>query len=336
MSEVLINVTRGSLVESIHRGDAVAVDNTGKILYQIGDPYKITYLRSSAKPLQTINVFLSGAVDRYKFEDKEISIMCASHYCEDFHLKAIDSMLHKMDLTLDDLDCGSIYSLSPKYYEVQLREKHILTQANNDCSGKHCGMLASCLSKGYSIKNYTKFEHEVQKDILNVLAYMCELEPEKISIGVDGCTVPVHAMPIYNMALGFAKLTNPENLPPEYKSACERIFRAMNNAPEMVSGTDGFCTELIKQTNGKLVGKLGAEGIYCLGIKGRNIGLAVKIEDGDVTRAINPAVMKCLKDMDVLESKELESLEKFTKIPNYNNKKEIIGYAEPSFKLNVF
>ena len=100
MSEVLINVTRGPVVESMHRGDAVAVDNKGKILYQIGDPYKVTYLRSSAKPLQTINVFLSGAVDKYKFDDSEISIMCASHYCEDFHLKVIDSMLEKLGLTL--------------------------------------------------------------------------------------------------------------------------------------------------------------------------------------------------------------------------------------------
>lgn len=334
MSEVLINVTRGPVVESMHRGDAVAVDNKGKILYQIGDPYKVTYLRSSAKPLQTINVFLSGAVDKYKFDDSEISIMCASHYCEDFHLKVIDSMLEKLGLNLNNLDCGSIYSISPKHYERQLKENHVLTQANNDCSGKHCGMLASCLVKGYSLENYTKFEHELQKDILTSLSYMCEIEPDKISIGVDGCTVPVHAMPIYNMALGFAKLANPENLDSDYKAACERIFDAMNNSPEMVSGTDGFCTELIRHTNGKLVGKLGAEGIYCIGIKGKNIGLAVKIEDGNYSRAINPAVMKCLEDMQVLEPSELENLKSFSKVSNYNNKNEVIGYIEPCFEFN--
>lgn len=333
MYEVLINVTRGPIVESMHRGDAVVVDNKGKILYQIGDPYKETYLRSSAKPLQTINVFLSNAVEKYNFTDKEIAIMCASHYCEDFHINTVKGMLEKLGLTVDDMDCGSIYSISPKYYEKQLRENHKLTQANNDCSGKHSGMLASCLAKGYPIENYTKLEHPVQQDISKCMSKMCEIPVDKMHYGVDGCTVPVHAMPIYNMALGFAKLANPEDLEEDYKNACERIFTAMNNAPEMVAGTDGFCSELIKYTNGKLIGKLGAEGVYCIGIKGKNMGLAVKIEDGNYSRAIDPAVMRCLEDLNVLEPHELEALKAFAKIPNYNNKNEVVGYVEPCFNL---
>lgn len=333
MSEVLINVTRGPIVESMHRGDAVVVDNKGKILYQIGDPYKETYLRSSAKPLQTINVFLSGAAKKFNFTDEEIAIMCASHYCEDFHIKVIENMIKKMDLSLDNINGGNIHSISPKYYETQLRENHVLTPANNDCSGKHSGMLASCLAKGYGVENYTELEHPVQQDISNCLAKMCEIPVEKMHFGVDGCTVPVHAMPIYNMALGFAKLANPEDLEEEYKAACERIFTAMNNAPEMVSGTDGFCSGLIKHSGGKLIGKLGAEGVYCIGIKGKNIGLAVKIEDGNYSRAIDPAVMRCLEDLNVLEAHELEALKGFARFPNYNNKNEVVGYVEPCFNL---
>ena len=311
MSEILVHVTRGPLVESIHRGDAVVVHKNGQIIKSIGDPNKVTYIRSAGKPIQALNVVLSGAADRYEFTDAELSIMCASHYGEAFHRETILSILRKINLPLSALQCGTTLSIKPEYARELIASHFELGPYNSDCSGKHTGMLATCLKKGYELENYVSLEHPVQQDILNIVAAMCELPEAEILIGIDGCSVPVHGMPLYNMALAYAKLANPQDLEPSMQDACERVFTAMNAAPEMVAGTDGFCTELIRHTNGKLIGKLGAEGVYCIGIKGRDLGFAVKIEDGNYSRALSPAVMRCLEDLEVLDVGERDALRRF-------------------------
>ena len=335
MSEILINVTRGPLVECCHRGDAVVVNKKGKVLAYIGDPYKVTYIRSAGKPLQALNVLLSGAAKRFDFNDAEIAIMCASHYGEAFHRTTVEGIMNKIGLGINSLLCGS--TLSIKYdYALELVADHFkLNPTNTDCSGKHAGIIATCVHKGYSFNDYCRENHRVQKEILSVVSNMCEISQDKIYIGVDGCGVPVHGMPLYNMALGFARLSNPEELCDEYKTSCDRIFKAMNNHPEMLAGTDGFCTELIKNTQGKLIGKLGAEGVYCIGVKGKDIGLAIKIEDGNYSRALWPAVIRCLEDLNVLDDSELTALEKFRELPNLNNTNDVVGKVYPVFKLKT-
>lgn len=334
MSEILLQVTRGTLVENIHRGDIAVVGRNGELLYYKGDALKLTYIRSALKPIQTLNVFMSGAEEMYHFRDEEISLMCASHYGQDFHREVVDSILDKIGLRMENLLCGATYSLKQEYRTAQIAEHVELTPANTDCSGKHGGMLAACLAKGYSIENYNSQDHPVQKDIKKIISDFCEIEEEKIIIGVDGCGVPVHGMPLYNAALGFAKLSCPDGLEPKLRDSCERIFTAMNNAPEMVAGTEGFCTELIKNTNGKLIGKLGADGVYCIGVKGMNIGIAVKIEDGNYIRAIPPVVMRCLEDLGVLSDSEIESLEPFRKGYIINNLNSIVGEVNAVFHLD--
>ncbi len=333
MSEAFVNVTRGPIVESIHRGDAVAVNAQGKILAFAGDPYKETYIRSAGKLFQSINVFLSGAAERFSFTDPEIAIMCASHYGEDFHRAVIAGILVKIGLPMDALQCGSTWSIKPDYARAQAAANTILCPSNNDCSGKHAGMLAACLVKKYPVSDYTLASHPLQADILAIIAGICGIDRAKIKIGVDGCSVPVHGMPIYNMALGFARLANPTELEPATASACDRIFQAMNRAPEMVAGTGGFCTELMRHTHGKLVGKLGAEGIYCIGVKDCNIGLAIKIEDGNYSRSLNPAVMRCIEDLDLLTKEELDALESFRNPEIKNGVGMTVGSVSPCFHL---
>lgn len=334
MSAALLEVTRGPLVENIHRGDIAVVGRNGKLLYYKGDPYKVAYVRSALKPIQTLNVFSSGADNKFHFDDEEISIMCASHYGEDIHRKVVERILEKLGLNMNDLLCGSTYSLKQEYRNEQIAGHAVLTPANTDCSGKHGGMLAACLAKGYSIEGYNLEEHPVQRDIKKIVSSFCEVEEEKIAIGIDGCGVPVHGVPLYNAALGFAKLACPDGLEPDLKYSCERIFSAMNNAPDMVAGPGGFCTELIKKTNGKLIGKLGADGVYCIAVKGLDIGIAVKIEDGNYNRAIPPVVMRCLEDLSVLSSSEVESLDSFRKGLIVNNLNNVVGQVNPVFHLN--
>lgn len=332
MSEILVNVTRGPLVESIHRGDIAVVDSKGKLLYSTGDPYKVTYMRSAAKPIQTLNVIISGAADKFNLNDKELAIMCASHYGEDFHRKVIEGIMKKIGLPICNLLCGATLSLSTEYTKELLWNHAKLNPTNTDCSGKHAGMLAVSLLKGYSVNDYNLETHPVQKELKKMTSEICEIEEEKISIGTDGCTVPVYGIPLYNMALGFAKIANPDGLSDKYKIACRRIFKAMNDWPEMIAGTDGFCTELIKNSHGKLIGKLGAEGVYCIGVKGMDLGIALKIEDGSY-RAVWPAVMKCLEELKILEDSELNALDRFRKGKNLNNIKVQVGEVKSVFNL---
>ncbi|GIW48656.1 MAG: asparaginase [Caloramator sp.] len=324
MSEIFVEVTRGPLVECVHRGDAVVVDKTGKVLAYSGDAYKLTYIRSAAKPIQTMNVILSGAADRFNFNDKEIAIMCASHYGEEFHINTLNEMLKKINIKKEALLCGETYSINQAYRHKQLKENHSITTLNSDCSGKHIGVVATCLHKGYGLIDYNTKEHPVQKDTLEVVAKVCDINKDKIIIGVDGCSVPVFGMPIYNMALGYARMVTGYGLNEEYKAAAERVYNSMVAHPEMVAGTNGFCTELIKAAGGKLIGKLGAEAVYCIGIKDLGIGIAVKIEDGNY-RALYPAVMKILEDLKILNYNEINRLLNFKNPPNLNNKGVKVG-----------
>ncbi|WP_027307946.1 asparaginase [Caloramator sp. ALD01] len=324
MSEIFVEVTRGPLVECVHRGDAVVVDKTGKVLAYSGDAYKLTYIRSAAKPIQTMNVILSGAADRFNFNDKEIAIMCASHYGEEFHINTLNEMLKKINIKKEALLCGETYSINQAYRHKQLKENHSITTLNSDCSGKHIGVVATCLHKGYGLIDYNTKEHPVQKDTLEVVAKVCDINKDKIIIGVDGCSVPVFGMPIYNMALGYARMVTGYGLNEEYKASAERVYNSMVAHPEMVAGTNGFCTELIKAAGGKLIGKLGAEAVYCIGIKDLGIGIAVKIEDGNY-RALYPAVMKILEDLKILNYNEINRLLNFKNPPNLNNKGVKVG-----------
>ncbi len=259
-----------------HSGIVAVCNAKGELVAWAGEPDTVTYMRSAAKPIQALNIFLSGAQERYQFDQKELSIACASHYGEEFHQKTILGMLEKLGLDLSDLLCGNTYSISEEVKNKQLREHFKLDNYNSDCSGKHCGFLAACLVRGYSIKGYNSPDHPLQKDILQVMSEVCQVPAEEIPIGVDGCSVPVHALPVKNMAIGFAREANPEYLPEKYREGAGKLYDAMNAHPEMVAGTHGFCTELMEKTHGKLFGKLGAEGVYCIGIRDKNLGIAVK------------------------------------------------------------
>ena len=333
MSEVLLNLTRGNIPESIHRGDIVVVDNNGKYLAVYGDAHKFTFMRSSAKPFQAMEVVLSGAYNKYQFTDAEISIMCASHYGEEFHVNTVKSILNKIGLDEKYLLCGNSTSLSSSY-AFELASKNINPRPFfNDCSGKHSGMLSVCKYLNYSINDYLNINHPLQLKIKKNFAEYTEFDESKIVVGIDGCSAPVFALPLYNMALAYAKLsTIPSDMSDELVNASNVIRNAMINAPEMLAGTNGFCTELIKISNGKLIGKLGAEGVYCVGVVDKNIGFAVKIEDGNV-RALDTVVTSVIEQLGLLGKADIDKLKKYVSWQIKNDVGTVIGEYKPVFKL---
>lgn len=333
MSEIMIHRTRGKVVETMHRGDAVVLDPSGNVIAGCGDVYKYTYFRSSAKPIQALSVILSGARERFGIDDKELALICSSHYSEDMHLATVRSILGKLGLDESALQCGVARSIREEIAFAQTAQGIAPARIKSDCSGKHSGMLATCLIKGYPIDTYLDPAHPVQQDNLHHLAEICGYPAEQIEIGVDGCNVPVFALPIYNMALGYARFTNPEYLPEQYRDAAMTIFSAMNAFPEMVSGTGGFCTALMQATHGRLIGKVGAAGVYCIGIREPQLGIALKIEDG--APGIAPmAAMHILMSLNLITSAEYEELRHFHVQPNLNDDKLPIGELRPVFKVS--
>ncbi len=333
MPEIFIHETRGEVVECLHRGDAVVLNPAGEIIALCGDTGKYTYFRSSAKPLQAVNLILSGAAERFGITDEELAVVCSSHYAEDFHLSAVRSILAKCGLTESDLQSGVTRSIKPEIAMAQALAGIEPQRILSDCSGKHSGMLASCVAKGYSISNYLDPDHPLQREIIDIVGNICGYPVKDISVGVDGCNVPVFAMPIYNMALGFARFANPSYLPQHFQAAATKIVNAMITYPEMVSGTGGFCTALMQATRGRMIGKIGAQGVYCIGIKEPQLGIALKIEDGAVGTAAM-AAMHILTELNLLTGEEYKQLQHFHIRSNLNDDRKEVGKIYPVFNLS--
>ena len=328
----LVDVYRGGRMESSHSGHIAVVNSDGKLLYFIGDPYRITYARSSVKPMQAIPALETGAADKFGLTDIDLAVICSSHNGEPQHTDRVLSILNKAKIGVEALQCGTHIPLAMDVYEKMIREGKKLTPLYNNCSGKHAGMLLTAKHMGEPLEDYYKLEHPVQQRILKVISVITEYQINKIGIGKDGCGVPVHAMPLERLAYSFARLANPENLGNERTIVINRITTAMTDYPEMVGGTGRFCTDFMKAAKGRLFGKLGAESVYLIGDKKSGIGIAVKIEDGSY-RALYPVVLEVLKQLNILTKEQLEQLMPYY-IPKLKNaRREEVGKIIPSFEL---
>ncbi len=328
----LVNVQRGNHIESRHRGHVAVVDAKGKLLFSAGNPNAIVYARSSMKPFQAIPVVETGVADAYEFSDADLSLCCASHNAESMHTDRVLEILNRVGIGDHTLQCGTHVPRWPDTYKKLILEGKEVTPLYNNCSGKHTGMLATAIHMNEPIDTYYDVNHPVQQRILQVISDMCEYPKEKIELGVDGCGVPVHGLPLTNIALGYANMANPQHLPSERAVAVKRVTKAMVHAPEMVGGTNRFCSEFMKIGNGRLFGKVGAEGVYCIGDLKTGIGIAIKIEDGN-ERAIYPATVEVLHQLNLLNESQLQELSEFHRPSLKNARQEVIGELIPSFSL---
>jgi L-asparaginase II len=339
--EPLVEVTRGGITESRHRGHVVAVEPDGNVIASLGGPETLTYLRSSAKPIQAVPLIVSGAADRFGFTEKEIALACASHSGEPIHVEVAASMLKKIGLGPEALKCGTHEPFSPEVTR-QLREKgeepNVL---QNNCSGKHAGMLALALHLGAPIETYDRADNPVQLAIGEVISQFSGVAIEDIAVGVDGCGVPVFGVTVKAMALIYARLVAP---PPEFdqktRSACARIVSAMTTYPDLIGGTsDRLDTELMKAAKGRLVSKVGAEGVYTVGVLpskewSGGFGLALKIEDGDDHRARPTVVIESLRQLGILADESLEAVARYAFFPVRNRRGDVVGEVTAEFELN--
>jgi len=340
-AEPLVEVKRGGITESRHRGHIVAVDPEGEIVAHLGARETVTYLRSSAKPHQAIPLIVSGAADRFGFDEREIALACASHSGEPVHTEVAASMLKKIGLPPDALKCGVHDPFSPEVTR-QLREKgETANVLQNNCSGKHAGMLALALHLGAPIETYDQPENPVQLAIGDVVSEFSEIAIEDIAVGVDGCGVPVFGITVKGMALMYARLVSPSaKFDEKTKEACARIVSAMTTYPELIGGTaDRLDTEIMRAAPGRLVSKVGAEGVYTVGVLPseewpRGFGLALKIEDGDDHRARPTVVIESLRQLGILKDESLEAVARYAFFPVRNRRGDVVGEVTAEFRLN--
>jgi len=340
-SAPLVEVTRGAIVESRHRGHVVAVDGDGREVARLGSPETVTYLRSSAKPHQAVPLVASDAAERFGFTSQEIAIACGSHSGEPIHTQTVAAMLRKIGLDETALKCGTHEPFSREVAQ-NLRERNLRPNVlQNNCSGKHTGMLALALHLDAPTADYDSPENPAQQAITKVVAEFSSVPIEEIAIGVDGCGVPVFGVSVSAMALMYARLVAPpESFNKKTRAACERIVAAMTTYPEMVGGTiDRLDTELMRASGGRLISKVGAEGVYTVGVLPsekwpRGLGLALKIEDGEDRRARPCVVIETLRQLGVLSTEALGAVATYSSFPVRNHRGDTVGEVRAAFELS--
>ena len=315
----VVELTRGTIVESIHHGAVAVADASGKLHAWWGDPQIVTYLRSSAKPFQALPLVESGAAAQYDLTPKQIAVICSSHSGTNEHVQTVASIQSIVGVTEDDLLCGVH---PPYHYETAQRmkeEQREPTPNFHNCSGKHTGMLAMARFLKESLSDYIDPHHPVQGLILQTFAEMCGLDPGEVVLGTDGCSVPNFAVPLQAAARAYARLMDSSGLSADRAEACRKVVAAMTSNPYMVAGPDRFDTRLMEVTGSRLLTKGGAEGYQGIGIPAgalgpdsSAVGVAIKIADGDRGhRARAIVALAVLEGLGVLPIEEREALAEF-------------------------
>nr|WP_229631982.1 asparaginase [Pseudomonas quercus] len=295
----IVVATRNTHVERIHWGSIAVVDATGAPVVHVGDPDTYVFSRSTLKPFQAIPLVRDGGHHQFGFSTAELAIICGSHSGEDFHVIAVTRLLEKISKSEPDLRCGC--HLPIRYGEHNLPPfGSTFDQRYNNCSGKHAGFLGYCSLHGYN-QNYLDPDHPLQVNIREEVAMLANLPKNQLWSGIDGCSAPNYGMPLSRLALLWARLATSESgIDRDHDNALSSIASAMVCHPEMVSGT-GRCDQAIAlASDGDCIAKVGADGVYTIGIRSRGLGIAIKIADGNLgalyTTAVNVLVQLGLID----------------------------------------
>jgi L-asparaginase II len=297
---VLAEVLRGQTVESIHTGSYAVCNDKGAVALSVGDIATPVFPRSAVKAFQCLPMVESGAADHFGLNDEEIALCCASHNGEPDHVRVARSILKKCGNTEDMYECGAHWPSSHAAQINLARSGGEALQVHNNCSGKHAGMLALARQLGVPSRDYVTASHPVQQAVAKTLGEYCDVDIAKAPVGIDGCSVPTWAMPLRNIAMGFARFGASKN------PSCQRIIKAVRDYPFMVGGTKSFDTEMMQKVP-RLFIKVGAEGVYCGCIADAGLGFALKIDDG-ASRAAEMAVVGMLSKLDSWSAAERQIL----------------------------
>ncbi len=304
---VVVEVTRGPMVESRHEGAAAVMKADGNVVAAWGDIDAPIYPRSANKPIQAMAFVESGAVERFGLGDEHISLACASHNGEPRHVSTVRAWLGKLGLSEDDLECGAHAPRLQPALEAMLRDGGTPTAAYNNCSGKHSGFLSGAVAHGEPTRGYIKYDHPVQRRLRDVMTDLCGANAHDFAWGTDGCGIPTLATPIRLLARAMASMADPSRLSNRHAEAATRIRTAISAEPFMMAGTGRFCTKVNSAAPGVVQIKSGAEGVCCGMLPTLGLGVALKMWDG-AGRASEVAMATILSHLGLLPAKSRDEI----------------------------
>ncbi len=330
-SDSFVEVVRGSVVESRHRVHVAVLDAGGQLRAAAGDPDVVTFFRSAAKPLQALPLVEDGVADLFELTDAELALCCGSHSGTPRHVHAAEQILQKAGVSSDALVCGPHPPFDHLTQQSLVEEGLEPGRLHNNCSGKHAGMLALARAHGWSEADYQEAWHPVQGRALAEVVRWTGILEEAVALGVDGCGVACFGMPLRNMALAYARFASAAR---QGDTGPAQIVTAMTSYPEMVAGDGRICTELMRSTEGRVFAKVGAEGVYCVGVPGAELGIALKIEDGSA-RAVAPAILGVLRTLDLISEDDFGALHAHAYPDLLNTRGQPVGQLRPRITMHA-
>lgn len=331
-SPILIRELRGGYQDTVIRGNIAVVGQGGLTAY-LGNPHQQAFYRSAAKPIQTLPFVGLGLHLKYGFTLEEIAMMGASHLGEPIHVTLAESIMHKTGFTEGDLVMGAVYPHSRAEMKRLASQGAPKRRIYHNCSGKHLGMLAISRELGDPPGSYFKIESAMGQESLRYLSCFCDLPAAEIGIGVDGCGVPIFRVPLYHMALSYLRLARPELLPDHSMATAASIMTdAYHHAPHVVRGDKTLCQIINSDPN--LIGKLGAGGVYCLGLKEQKLGVALKTEDGNLD-CLPMVVKRILQELGYHNSLLYQQLDSIIDTSVRNDAGQLVGQKQCDFYLTA-
>jgi L-asparaginase II len=324
MNPILVDVQRGNLVESFHRGALAVVDADGGVVAALGDTGRPVFPRSAVKVLQALPLVASGAADRLALTDDELALACASHGGEEPHVRTAAAMLAKAGLDVDALECGSHWPSHEGSARALAAAGRGPNALHNNCSGKHAGFLClACALQGRAglrrfARGYGGPDHPVMCEVTAALQAATGFDLATAPRGTDGCSIPTYGIPLQHLACAFARVATGRGLSDPHAEAARRLRRAVAAAPFMVGGTGRFDTRVMERLGERVFCKVGAEGVYCAALPDPGVGVAIKIDDGNNARAAEVVMAALLEAFLPLDGGQASFLRGFSDAPMTN------------------
>ncbi len=329
MNPVLVNLWRGNAIESRHRGSVAVVRSDGQLILSMGDVLHHTFPRSAIKFLQAIPFVESGAIEHYALNDEHIALSCASHNGEGIHVDLVSDWLNLIGLDTNDLECGATLPMHQATQFEMLGRGEGPTRVHHNCSGKHLGLLSSCLHHGDATKDYRLYSHSAQQRWFDVLDSMSGTRIMQQPWGYDGCGIPCVALPLQRIALAMARFADGAGQSSQRVDAIARIQAAISKHPYLVAGAERLCTDLMQLLAPKVLVKVGAEGCYTACLPEQGIGIALKMDDGQ-DRGARVALGAVLHALGVIGDDTFAALEEYLSPALTNSRGDATGRAEAS------
>lgn len=324
---LLLQSTRKNIIEREHYGYIVITDKNENVISKIGDDNnEHFFLRSCAKPFQALPILKSKTFDNFNLTTKELAVCCASHSGSKEHLDTIRGILKKIGLNEDKLQCCGHEPADIETKKEIIKNNLDITDIYNNCSGKHTGMLAVCVNNNWDIDNYLDFNHPLQKEILNITDKYCNCKGN-IDVSIDNCSTPMYGMPLVKMGAGYLRLF--------LSKEGELLKKAFTENPVLIGGKGNLDTTLIDISKGKLISKVGAEGLCIVINTQEEKALVVKAIDGNAN-ARSIITIESLMQIGWLKKEDLnkEIIEKLYNKEVRSLNKQLVGEIKIMFNLN--